>query len=77
MMGSVTLNHRNVILLNERPAEAAGRYVLYWMQHSQRAGEQTLILHHPVLLEEDQVVDLVAQSIQRVMDYYTRHDGGP
>ena len=37
MMGSVTLNHRNVILLNERPAEAAGRYVLYWMQHSQRA----------------------------------------
>jgi dTDP-4-amino-4,6-dideoxygalactose transaminase len=47
------------------------------LPHSQRAGEQTLILHHPVLLEEDQVVDLVAQSIQRVMDYYTRHDGGP
>jgi dTDP-4-amino-4,6-dideoxygalactose transaminase len=44
--------------------------------HSQQAGDNTLILHHPVLLEEKQVVGLVAQAIQRVMEHYGNQEPG-
>ena len=46
------------------------------LEHSQQAGDNTLILHHPVLLEEKQVVGLVAQAIQRVMEHYGNQEPG-
>ncbi len=47
------------------------------LDHSQQAGDNTLILHHPVLLQEKQVVGLVAEAIRRVMDHYAQQESRP
>jgi dTDP-4-amino-4,6-dideoxygalactose transaminase len=49
----------------------AGRSPSRWraagpLTHSERAGEETLVLHHPVLLGSDAEVDQVAQALRRI-----------
>ena len=36
------------------------------LEHSVRAADQTVLLHHPVLLEEDEVIDQVAAALEKV-----------
>ncbi len=40
------------------------------LPHSRRAAEQTLLLHHPVLLESPETITLVAQAIRKVLGSY-------
>lgn len=37
------------------------------LEHSRRAAEQTVLLHHPVLLEPPETMDLIAAAIQKVV----------
>ncbi len=42
------------------------------LQHTQRAAEQTLLLHHPILLQDGETIDRLAQGIQKVFDAILR-----
>ena len=37
------------------------------LEHSRRAAESTVLLHHPVLLEEPEVIDRVAAALRKVL----------
>jgi len=39
------------------------------MEHAQQAVDQTVLLHHPVLLEDEETIGRVAQAITKVVDY--------
>ena len=39
------------------------------MEHAQRAVDQTVLLHHPVLLEDAETISQVARAITKVVDY--------
>jgi dTDP-4-amino-4,6-dideoxygalactose transaminase len=39
------------------------------LEHAQKAVDQTVLLHHPVLLEDAQTINRVAQAIAKVVDY--------
>ena len=47
------------------------------LDHSQRAGENTFILHHPVLLEDNATLDQLAQAMRRVMDHFCNQEQRP
>jgi dTDP-4-amino-4,6-dideoxygalactose transaminase len=44
------------------------------LAESVRAAETTLLLHHPILLEPDAVIDLVAQAMAKVLHAFCRHE---
>ena len=37
------------------------------LEHSRRAAESTVLLHHPVLLEGPEVIDRVAAALRKVL----------
>ena len=39
------------------------------MEHAQKAADQTVLLHHPVLLEGAETINRVAQAIAKVVDF--------
>ena len=41
------------------------------LEHSDRAAQQTVLLHHPVLLEPTHVIDQVAQAFVKVQQVFT------
>jgi dTDP-4-amino-4,6-dideoxygalactose transaminase len=41
------------------------------LRHSRRAGESTLLLHHPVLLSGDEAIDRVAAALHRVDAHFS------
>jgi hypothetical protein len=46
------------------------------MEHAQKAADQTVLLHHPVLLEGAETINRVAQAIAKVVDF-AESEGGP
>lgn len=42
------------------------------LENSSRAAAQTVLLHHPVLLEDDSQIDLVAAAIRKVIQAFQR-----
>jgi perosamine synthetase len=54
----------------KRPASVCRKPVS--LANSQRASRQTVLLHHPVLLESPQTIDRVARAIRRVVEHASR-----
>jgi len=40
------------------------------LEHSRQAAEQTLVLHHPLLLASDAVVEQVAAAVWKVASHF-------
>jgi len=41
------------------------------LEHSRRAADNTVLLHHPVLLEPRETIDMVAAAIRKVLDAFS------
>jgi len=44
------------------------------LSHSRNAADQTVLLHHPVLLEAPDTIERVALAISKVVDYASNHE---
>ena len=47
------------------------------LEHSQAAAERTILLHHPVLLENSDTIKHVAEAFRKVAAYFLRGGGRP